>query len=116
MIRDPSDGSVRDHTGPICKGCGLEFYYDFVPRPNDYSGYCENCFEKSAPDLLSPLPSGESNPSVMLDCSGADTNSGLPLASTKPENIAKLERSREWLRKYRTDPESVARLNGEQGK
>lgn len=27
--------------------------------------------------------------------------SGLPLGSTKPENIARLEKSREWLKQYR---------------
>jgi hypothetical protein len=69
MIRDPSDGSVREP-------------------------------QKSAPHVAESLPSGEIDPSVTLDFSGADTNSGLPLASTKPENIARLERSREWLVRY----------------
>ena len=45
MIRDPSDGTTK-HDGPICKGCGLPFYYDYTPRPSDISGYCENCFER----------------------------------------------------------------------
>lgn len=30
-------------------------------------------FNKSAPVISSSLPSGESDPSVMLDCAGADT-------------------------------------------
>ena len=51
MIRGPSDGTEK-HKGPICKACGAEFYYDYTPRPNDYSGLCENCFEmpKRSPD------------------------------------------------------------------
>lgn len=31
---------------------------------------------KSAPDFLGSLPSGESDPSAMLDCSGADATGG----------------------------------------
>jgi hypothetical protein len=74
MIRDPSDGSVR------------------APQ-------------KPAPDHGSSLPSGESELAVTPACSGAGpildpTTSGLPLASTKPENIARLEKSREWLKQY----------------
>ena len=89
MIRDPSDGSVREHTGPICKGCGAEFYYDFVPRPNDSSGYCENCFERPK--------------SVPLEAAGPlieTATSGLQTGSEKPENIARLEKAREWLADY----------------
>lgn len=33
------------HTGPICKGCGYPFYYDFIPERHDGSGYCWACFE-----------------------------------------------------------------------
>lgn len=81
MIRDPSDGSVR---------------------------------EKSAPERASSLPSGESDPSVMLDPAGADTagmagntpviettTSGLPAASAKDAD--RHERSREWLENYRKE-------------
>jgi len=57
--------------------------------------------QKSAPEFASSLPSGESDPLVTPVSTGADTNSGLPLASTKPENVAKLEKAREWLRDYR---------------
>jgi hypothetical protein len=32
------------------------------------------------------------------------TTSGLQTGSTKPENIAKLEKSREWLKQYRENP------------
>ena len=70
---------------------------------------------KSAPVPKSSLPSGESEPSVTPACTGADTNSGLPMSSTKPKEISRLNYSREWLKAYHTDPESVARRNGEQG-
>jgi hypothetical protein len=60
MIRDPSDGSVR---------------------------------EKPAIGI----PITEQKQAPVIDT----TTSGLPLASTKPENIARLEKSREWLRDYR---------------
>lgn len=43
------------------------------------------------------------------------STSGLPAPSTKTKYQERLERSREWLRQYRTNPESVARLMGEQG-
>jgi hypothetical protein len=74
MIRDPSDGSVR------------------APQ-------------KPAPERAGSLPSGESEPAVTPVCAGAGpildtTTSGLPTGSTKPENIARLEKSREWYRDY----------------
>jgi hypothetical protein len=74
MTRDPSDGSVRE-------------------------------LQKPAPPPLSSLPSGESGPPVMATVGGAGpvidtTTSGLPLGSSKPENVARLEKSREWLRDY----------------
>jgi hypothetical protein len=77
MIRDPSDGSVR------------------APQ-------------KPAPEPLSSLPSGECDPAVTPACVGAGpildpTTSGLPTGSTKPENIARLEKSREWLENYRKE-------------
>lgn len=91
MIRDPSDGSVREHSGPICKGCGEEFYYDFVPRPNDLSGYCENCF---APSKLATNTAGP-----VIDT----TTSGLPSASARDAD--RHERSRKWLADYRVKKE-----------
>jgi hypothetical protein len=76
MIRDPSNGSVRE------------------PK-------------KSALGPCSSLPSGESGPAVTPDDSGADTTpvidpttSGLQTGSTKPENIARLKKAREWLEEY----------------
>jgi hypothetical protein len=56
--------------------------------------------QKSAPDVATSQLRAERDPAVMPDWPGADTNSGLPLASTKPENIARLEKSREWLKQY----------------
>lgn len=41
------------------------------------------------------------------------TTSGLPPEAEAER--ARMERSREWLRKYRTNPESVIRRTGEQG-
>jgi len=75
MIRDPSDGSVREP-------------------------------QKPAPDDLSSLPSGESEPAVTPAYSGAGpildpTTSGLQTGSSKPENLARLENSRTWLAEYR---------------
>jgi hypothetical protein len=45
----------------------------------------------------------------------ASTTSGLPLESSRAAYQEKLDRSREWLRKYRTNPEKVVRDQGEQG-
>jgi len=75
MIRDPSDGSVREP-------------------------------QKPAPVDLSSLPSGESELAVTPAYTGAGpildtTTSGLQTGSSKPENIARLEKSRDWLRDYR---------------
>ena len=55
---------------------------------------------KSAPAFLDSLPSGENDPSVTLDCAGADT--GLPPESKKPKDIVRLEKSREWLQNYKS--------------
>jgi hypothetical protein len=63
MIRDPSDGSVREK-------------------------------QKVSDTHLKPKTVVETN--GLIDAG----TSGLPLASTRPENIAKLERSREWLKNY----------------
>jgi hypothetical protein len=73
MIRDPSDGSVR------------------APQ-------------KPAPAIQAPqhaerLPSSDAagvRAGPILDT----TTSGLPTGSSKPENIARLEKSREWLKQY----------------
>jgi hypothetical protein len=74
MIRDPSDGSIREP-------------------------------QKPAPPVAKPLPSGEADPLVTADCSGAGpildpTTSGLQTGSSKPENLARLEKSRQWLKDY----------------
>ena len=75
MIRDPSDGSVREP-------------------------------QKPAPAPSAPHNSGERLPSSDAASVGAGpvieaTTSGLQTGSTKPENLARLEKSREWLRDYR---------------
>jgi len=62
MIRDPSDGSVREPQKPATRKESLQ-----VPVVKE---------------SLAPA-------------------SGLPFGSSKPENIAKLEKSREWLKGYR---------------
>ena len=74
MIRDPSDGSVREP-------------------------------QKPAPDF-GASQHAERDPSVMPDLAGAGpildpTTSGLQTGSNKPENLARLEKAREWLRDYR---------------
>ena len=44
--RQPTEKERKDgHTGPICKGCGLPFYYDFIPERHEGYGYCWICFE-----------------------------------------------------------------------
>lgn len=69
MIRDPSDGSVRESFGENTLG---------------QLGPCESATLK-----VSDLP--------VID----PTTSGLQTDSTKPENLARLEKSRQWLKDYR---------------
>lgn len=67
MIRDPSDGSVKE-----------------PKKPND--------------DLDVKRPSEE----ITWERPVIDTTtSGLQTGSGKPENIARVERSHEWIRDYR---------------
>ena len=78
MIRDPSDGSVREP-------------------------------QKPAPDFLPPQKSAVRLPSSDAAGFGAGPvldveTSGLPIGSSKPENLARLEKSREWLENYRKNP------------
>jgi hypothetical protein len=75
MIRDPSDGSVREP-------------------------------QKPAPGVSASQNLAERDPAVMPDSAGAGpvidpTTSGLQTGSTKPENLARLEKSKTWLRDYR---------------
>jgi hypothetical protein len=74
MIRDPSDGTVR-----------------------------EKPMAMSEPGIAGLSPVIET------------TTSGLPTPSSRSDYLARLDRSREWLAKYRTNPERVARLMGETG-
>jgi len=70
MIRDPSDGSVRE------------------PQKEDAS------------KLRAPMPATE--PGMAGNTPVIDpTTSGLQTGSSKPENLARLEKAREWIRDYR---------------
>jgi hypothetical protein len=44
LTRSRSRAVPPEHTGPICKGCGQPFYYDYIPERHDGSGYCWICF------------------------------------------------------------------------
>jgi len=91
MIRNPSDGSVRERCGcPACQKDGIQHMAACAVHngPALHEGICTCAMGRGAPEDLDRLES---------------TNlpaSGLPTGSTKPENIAKLERSREWLLDY----------------
>ena len=81
MIRDPSDGSVRDEPLPdadeiVADGmrAAQKLANYLVDQANERLGF---------PPVIDP------------------TTSGLQTGSTKPENIARLEKAREWLRDYR---------------
>lgn len=73
MIRDPSDGTVREK-----------------PKAEP------QVFDSGGPVIKT-------------------TTSGLRTSSARSDYLARLDRSREWLAKYRTDPEKTARLMGETG-
>jgi hypothetical protein len=79
MIRDPSDGSVRAPQ---------------KPEIETHNGTTESAVVTKA---TVTLPCDDD---PILDA----TTSGLPTGSTKPENIARLEKSREWLENYRKNP------------
>jgi hypothetical protein len=50
---------------------------------------------------VTPQNTAERLPSSDAAISGADTyTSGLRTGSTKPENLARLEKSRQWLKNY----------------
>lgn len=70
MIRDPSDGSVREVT----------------PEEDKL--------------LRKALVASGTVVQPVLDTA----TSGLQSGSAKPENIARLEKSREWLKNYRSNP------------
>ena len=73
MIRDPSDGSIRD-------------------------------VAKTATTAIAGA-------SPVIDAA----TSGLPINKQRADYLERLERSRDWLAKYRTNPEKVAREQGETG-
>jgi hypothetical protein len=89
MIRDPSDGSVR------------EIVHDAPRNPADSGRSPELSVQVSTLDSgnKADQPECVSRP----DASTAHMSSGLRAGSTKPENIARLEKSREWLRDYLKD-------------
>lgn len=66
MIRDPSDGSVKDDVETQAK-------------------------------MAIAIEKTNENKSLL-----ATSTSGLPLGSTRPDQIERLNKSREWLKEYRT--------------
>ncbi len=78
MIRDPSDGSVKEKPEAAPK-CGCDACKDYPHR--------SDCAVHNAP----ALPIGPCNCRI---------DSGLPIASANPENVARLEKSREQLKRY----------------
>jgi len=86
MIRDPSDGSVREP-------------------------------QKPAPDVQTSQNTAERMPNSDAAWSGADpvietTTSGLQTGSSKPENLARLEKAREWIKDYRAGKFKKGNENG----
>lgn len=83
MIRDPSDGSVKplpDAEELVADGmrAGVKLANFLIGQSMERLGF-------------PPLPEDP-----VID----PTTSGLQTGSTKPENMARLEKSREWLRDY----------------
>ena len=70
MIRDPSDGSVRNAK-------------EITSAPNENNMVAA---KTPAEEIISPV----------IDA----TTSGLQTGSSKPDNLARLEKSRAWLRDY----------------
>ena len=66
---------------------------------------------KPEPSKLNAHPMAEQNPVIEA---GMPT-SGLREPSHRADYLARLDRSRDWLRKYRTNPEKVVREQGETG-
>jgi hypothetical protein len=93
MIRDPSDGSVRED----------KFRSGLVPGMEAGN---EGVSERHRPPQahrIVPCTGNAAQPASI-------EFSGLRAGSTKPENIARLEKSREWLKNYhesRLNPEAV---------
>lgn len=71
MIRDPSDGSVRDAEARK---------HEALKRQQEEMRECN-------------LPTPENSVP-------AEYTSGLQTGSTKPENLARLEKSREWMKEF----------------
>jgi len=94
MIRDPSDGSVKEQFAKNAKNSEKPI----IETPN---GTTESVVVTNTTVALPDEP--------VLD---TDT-SGLPLASTKAGSVAKLEKSRAWLRDYRAGKIKPAIRDGE---
>lgn len=75
MIRDPSDGSVRE-------------------KPAEEISFAAN-------EINAVVPKAPAE----------EISSGLPFGSTKSKDLARLERSREWLKQYRKAADAVNRMN-----
>jgi hypothetical protein len=73
MIRDPSDGSVRENLGSTTVDKTANKIAAANQKPNDTSNLLRS------------------------------TTSGLQTGSSKPENLARLEKAREWMKNYRKD-------------
>lgn len=135
MIRDPSDGSVREKQksappalNSLSSGESGPAVTPDLGGADTFSGL-QTGKQEISPTGLSPLPSGEGDPSVTLDYRGADTcmpgsnpgivsklseiptvsekpethqaiDSGLQTGSSRPGEIERLNKSREWLREF----------------
>jgi hypothetical protein len=81
VIRDPSDGSVRE---PQQSETVEQLQAEVARHPE--AGFSDKDRE-AVRSLAGPV----------IDT----TTSGLPTGSSKPENIARLEKARQWIRDYR---------------
>jgi hypothetical protein len=81
MIRDPSDGSVRE---PQQSETVEQLQAEVARHPDaGFSDKDREAVRALAGPVIDP------------------TTSGLQTGSSKPENLARLEKAREWIRDYR---------------
>jgi hypothetical protein len=84
MIRDPSDGSVREPQKPedrIMTDAEIDEMHRRAMNCPYRNPDCKRCNDTAGP---------------VIDTA----TSGLQTGSSKPENLARLEKSREWLKDY----------------
>jgi hypothetical protein len=86
MIRDPSDGSVREEP---------------LPDADEIVADGMRAAVKLANFLIDQSRERLGLPPISEDPVIHPTTSGLQTGSTKPENLARLEKSKTWLRDYR---------------